>query len=149
MNAVQYAEEELGVHEVWQSHNDAIHNLLVQRSSVDGHKATIRSLKEQMVDREFDLLSDLMNIDPDASATARNQVLKRVSHTDSLMGELRKDLATAESDLATAETVLRVTEAELRGTAARMEQLAGLLRFYAVSKEATLHKSNEHKEQSQ
>ena len=134
-NPVLYAEQELGVHDVW---NQA-QQRLAQHAAAVAEKASlttsIRRLKVRMADREAELTSDLIGLHADLkTATERTKAVKDGIQKDSQMRDLRAELDDLEStrDMITAD--ISSHEQGCHVMAARMVELGGLLQFYAAAR---------------
>lgn len=133
-NPVSYAEDVLGVHAVWVEADErlAAHGKLV-RERADLHKQ-IRTIKTRIVDRETDLTVDAPSAFPDASATERTRLLKVAFHKDAALQDMRAEEDDLQATLDMIDADVRHHETGLRVLSARMEELAGLLHFYASAR---------------
>lgn len=134
-NPVTYAERELGVHDVWERHNTAIEKLTEAQRDLVAAERRLRFLKERATDREYEIITECDAFLGEMAVSARNAAIKRMTHDDTAMRNIRSDIEDAEGLKADASVSVRTCEMDLRGISARMEELAGLLRFYAAAKE--------------
>lgn len=135
-NAVQYAEDDLGVHEVWDEaqrrlnqHEDAKNIYLTAMRQV-------RELKEQMRTREMEIVSDERGTNPDMKVTAFREHVKVCFENDADLTDYRSTLAMLESDKDRAKADMDHHALGVQATTARMSELAGLLNFYSAAKAA-------------
>lgn len=136
-NPVHYAEDYLGVHEVWE---EAEHRLLDHRRLTEDIKELnrrIRGAKENLADRESVLVADHGADLVGLSKTAAKEHMKAVIDADAEAQRIRDQIATAEAERQEADLDLRHQEVGLKVLTARMQELDGLLEFYAASKRNT------------
>jgi hypothetical protein len=135
-NAVKYAEENLGVHVVWdeaqtrlEQHDDAKNTYLTALRSV-------RDVKEKMRAREMTIVSDERGKFPDMKVTPFRDHIKAEFEADVVLSALRDELAGHESDRDRAKADMDHHSLGVQATTARMSELAGLLNFYSAAKAA-------------
>jgi hypothetical protein len=131
-NPVTYAEGTLGVHSVYDEAKTTLAALETALTDAARHAAERRSLAEQVADREVVLASDERAAQPDMSQTAFDRHIKAVLRRDPTLASLRHDLqgAQAQEDMANAKA--KALDATVRALSARMNELGGLLAFYAA-----------------
>lgn len=133
-NAVQYAENTLGVHTPWSEAQTRLASHDSYTTAEVGAAALIRLLKDQIADYEAEVVSQWRADEPSLSATAFKQYVKDRLGVDTNWRKLRDDLTAHEVARDAAEAGRRHEEQGLRVLSARMEELAGLLHFYAAAK---------------
>jgi predicted nucleic acid-binding Zn-ribbon protein len=133
---VSYAENELKVHAV---HDDALAAHETLTGALDEYAAasrTIRSTHEAIERREHVLASDIKGGDPGMSQEALKRALKDAQHTDDELVSLRAALHQAQDRQNNSYAVIEREKYRLRVLSARMNELGGLLSFYAAAKTA-------------
>lgn len=142
-NAVQYAETQLGVHEVWSQTQDW---LKVHEAASDVLKALypeIRQLKELLQSREADLTLELRAEYQELNTTDFGRLIKNAVAKDPESTGLRTKLNSLQSQQESAEVDRRHAETRLGVMQSRMEELGGLLHFYGAAKiESVTNKSS-------
>lgn len=131
-----HAEGYLGVERVYAAAKEACatmeaarhecHVISIQRKAVDG----------QITDREMQVIADERAASADMSATAFDRHIKVVLHNDAELRSLRdkRDVLALQYERASADADIAKIRAKVESS--RMEELGGLLRFYAAVKEA-------------
>lgn len=134
--AVQYAEKILSVHEVYDQARAAQKDLKeAQRAEVEW-ATTKRTLIEAMNDRTAVFTNGERGRLHELSATAFEQHMKTALQLDDALKALRHKYIEAQSEHDAAQAYVKETEFRCRMYGARMEQLGGLLTFYAATKNA-------------
>lgn len=133
-NAVQYAQDTLGVHDVHNEANAALAALGAAQNTLNAATSEIRSLHEALADRETDLTMAERASNADMSQTAFDKYIKQVVQKDRDHADLRDTLVAAQNRRDDAEAQVRQAEMRIRIATARMEELGGLLAFYAAAK---------------
>lgn len=136
-NPVQYAEDHLGVHEVWK---EAERRLIVHSDLTDQIKELnrrIRDAKDNLADREASIVADNGAAIVGMSKTAAKEHMKVVIDADPEIQRIRDQIATADAERAEADADLRHHDLGLKVLTARMQELGGLLEFYAAAKRNT------------
>lgn len=132
-NPVYYAEQDLQVHQVYTDAQDARASL---QSILDRHKAItvdVRQTEWAITDRELDVEG---TIDPSSasSKTALQEIVKNTLKFDKQLVELRQKLRALKAEQSDLEHEARLAEWDIKIKIARMQELNGLLSFYAATK---------------
>lgn len=135
-DALKYAEDALGVHEVYREAIEA-------HQRVEEAATEIAQLRDRKRDVEFDIqmreieLSQLESgKHPEMSATAMNTHMRKVVWTDVKYLELKHALDRLQGQLDGAEATLKISENTVRIESARMIELGGYFNYLAVVKAA-------------
>lgn len=134
MGVKEYAEDELGVHQVWDDANAAHASLDEAMSKAVEHRARVRSLHEAVEDEEANLMARIAAEYSERTATERERLFRETRRTDKDLVRLRAVLLEAQSDLDIAEASVEGHKYRLRVLVARMHELGGLLELYAATK---------------
>ena len=136
-NPVRYAEDTLGVHTVF----DATKTVLDGRTS---HQRTLvsllarkRELAERYLQAEALLISSERGANPELSQAAFDRHFKTTAALDDDLRDLRDQQHAVQHEIDVIEADLKAYEASLRMNVARMEELGGLLHFFAAAKQQT------------
>ena len=132
--AMAYAEQRLQVHDVYDETRSAHADLREAHKALIDHEQQAAGVVESMADREHVLVSAERAANADMSATAFKEHMKEVSQIDPDMKRLRGELASAHREADRAKQAIREAELLIRVGTARMEELGGLLQFYAAVK---------------
>lgn len=141
-NAVEYAERTLDVHGAYA---DALSKLVDYNAAsaiIDSCNVEIRKVKERLADRERVIIDEERGKHYDMGATAFKAHVKEVVADDTEVDALRNELADEESKRDSAHSDARTAELGLSLHVARMNELAGLLNFYAAAKNVQTEASN-------
>ena len=136
-NPVEYAEVELGVHEVWEQ---ASHRLEQHEDAKDLYLTSlrqVRNIKADIRSAEMDLASDERGKFPEMKVTPFRDHMKAAYESDERLSSLRADLAAAESSRDEAKADMDHHSLGVHAMTARMHELAGLLQFYSAAKLAS------------
>lgn len=135
-NPVEYAEGTLGVHQVWDEANDRLvaHEVVKDRylASLSG----IRYVEQQIATREGEIVAEQRGEHPDMKIMEFKQHIAAVMATDEKAVELNTSLAEEKDIRDAAKADMQHHELGLQALTARMNELAGLLEFYAAAKQA-------------
>lgn len=137
-NPVQYAEQTLGVHTVYDQASALLAEVDGARADVVRTAHELRRLREQLADREADLVTDERVSNPDMSATAFEKHLPVAKQRDPELKKLRAQLIATQYDHDGFEAVVKVLDRKLDVAGARMAELGGLLQFFAAVKNASI-----------
>lgn len=132
-NPVEYAENQLGVHAIWQA---AESELQTHGKAIEELKACnrrISDLRIQLEDRERDVANET-DLSECTSKTAIKETIKAAIESDSAAIKLRKEIATVETDKAAHDLDARHAKYGVELHSARLVELGGLLNFYAAAK---------------
>lgn len=136
-NPVEYAEKDLGVHKVWEETQTRLerHAELTERLA-DLHQQ-ITTYKEGLADRESIIISDQGAHIAGMTKTAAKEHMNQAILDDPEHLRIRNALSEAESFRWQYDIELKHHSMGLTVLAARMQELGGLLHFYAVTKSNT------------
>ncbi len=132
-NPVVYAEQTLGVHQVWDDAQTAQRDMEAITELATQVSIEIRGLRAAIADQENKLATTFRGENLDLSQTAFERQLRTVLHEDDTMHELRDRMIDCQSKQDEAEGRIRLLSATVTITAARLNQLGGLLNFYAAA----------------
>lgn len=135
-NPVEYAEKNLGVHKVYEEAEASLARHKKAQEKLQQARNDIRACKSNQDARTAEVTAEVHGANPDTSATAMKELVKAALATDIKTGELRVRMTALENQRDQAEADIRHEEMDLRVRSARMDELAGLLQFYAVAKSA-------------
>lgn len=141
--SITYAEGTLGVHDVYQEAKAALADLRHAQTALVEHLNSKRIVAEQLADREYELVSEERAKYHEMSATAFEPHMRKVKHEDPEMKRLRGDLSKIQYEIDTTEAAVREHEFTCKVKQARMEELGGLLNFYAAVKTASVTTTQE------
>lgn len=131
---MNYAEQVLGVHSVYDEAKAATADLKEAHKAVVEWAGQKRDLVESINDRTAVLTGELRATYNDMSATAFKPVLDNALQLDDDLKRLRRELASAQREHDRAEAAVREIEQVIRVLSTRMDELGGLLHFYAAVK---------------
>ena len=135
-NAVQYAEEDLGVHVVWDEAQTRLDQHEECKNTYLAALRSIRDLKEKMRSREMTIVSDERGKFPEMKVTPFRDHVKAEFEADAVLSDYRDELAVAESDRDRAKADMDHHSLGVQAATARMSELAGLLNYYSAAKAA-------------
>lgn len=133
---VAYAEGTLGVHDVYEQSLEAHKQLEAALGLYADAAASIREINGAIEAREYDLVAAHRGENPDISLSALDRWLKDQRHADDSLRELRDDLLNKQADSDSAHVNIEKYKYRLRVLSARMNELGGLLNFFASAKMA-------------
>ncbi len=138
-NAVQYAEETLGVHVPWDDSQDALERHDQFSNKCETLRGSIRGMKQRIEDRKLEVASEAPSSQgyPLDGVTKQRDFLKQLQAADKELSDLESKLDADQALLDHAEIGRKHQELRLFACTARMTELGGLLQFYAVAKAAT------------
>lgn len=131
---VHYAEDDLGVHNIYDEARAHFDDHSYYTKQVESLNLQIRDIKTQIEDREREVVSDERAKQLDLSKTAFGEHLKEVLKADESLRAMRGDLSALEAERSNCELNLKNLSLGIQLRSARMEELGGLLYFYAVCK---------------
>lgn len=134
--AMNYAEQNLGVHTVYSDARKLSEQLRLDNNAVTEWADQRRRINEALADREHVLVNQTRGKHPDDSVAAFDRRMKEVLQEDADMRRLRGEAMDAHMKHERAELQVRETEFQIRIATARMEELGGLLQFYGATKAA-------------
>ena len=131
-----HAEGYLGVERVYAAAKEACATMETARHECHVVNIQRKAVDSQIADREMRLVAEERAANAEMSAAAFDRHIKVVLHDDAELRSLRdkKDALTLQYEQADATADIAKIRAKVE--ASRMEELGGLLRFYAAVKEA-------------
>lgn len=139
-NAVQYAEEDLAVHEVWDEAQQRLAQHDAAKEAYLLSLRTIRDCRDSLRSREMFIISEERGKFPDMKPTPFREHVKEQFEADDNHAQFRESLAEAESMKEQAKADMDHHALGVQATTARMSELAGLLHFYSAAKAAAAAK---------
>lgn len=136
-NPVTYAEQELGVHKVYEDALAAQVELDALAASLDEANDSRRYLLDMIADREVELLDDERAKHASQSATWLKEHMKSAERKDAKLTELRGKMMEIDSTRQGLDYDYEVCKSKLRLLEARMNQLGGYLNYLAAVKQAS------------
>lgn len=136
-NPVSYAETDLGVHEVYSQLQEVDANVETFRKQLLDLTISKRELASRIEDREGQISDEQRAANLECSQAAFERLLKDAIRLDPVHKEMRVQYLELSFEVDRAEMELEIGRARQRTLRVRIEELAGLLRFYAAGKEAT------------
>lgn len=140
--AVAYAENDLGVHLIFEQtvqHTVTLDTLLADLDKAQDDK---RRLLEEIADAEADLASDERGKHADMSAAAFDQHFKAAKRKDPDLRILRGSLDERLGEIQGLEFDIDLCKTRIKVGVARMEQLGGYLHYLAAVKAEAANKTN-------
>jgi hypothetical protein len=142
LKALDYAENKLGVHLVYEDaikQRDFLDKLITEISEARDKK---RGLEASITDREFEIIGDERSKHADLSVAAMDKHLKQAFHADPSLQRLRTEHLAVVNDLDGLELDRSVLETDIRIAVARMTELGGYLQYLAVIKTQSTSTNN-------
>lgn len=134
--ALDYAEQQLSVHSVYEEAVENRQKLDALLGDLDKAHDTKRGLQAAIEDRGYELLSVERGKHHDMSATALDQHMKQVRHRDEAMKQYRVQLDTVTGEIQGLEYDAEMLRIGIKILVARMEELGGYLQYLAAIKQA-------------
>jgi uncharacterized protein YhaN len=139
VKALNYAEDFLGVHKVYQEAISARQKLDKTLDALVGARYRKRELESSLVDREMELISEQRGIHPEFSATAMDAHMKRIKNADDDYREIREQISATTSTIDSLESNKTVDEVDIKIAVARLQELGGYFEYLAVIKQQQAH----------
>lgn len=133
--ALVYAEETLGVHEVYKRAETARATLDTVLTELSATRDRLRDMEFRLSDRENEVAADERGKHPDMSVSGMEKHLKVALNNDDATRELREQIAKLKSDVEGLDYDRHMSDTDIRIAVARMEQLGGYFHYLAVVKE--------------
>ncbi len=133
--ALLYAEETLGVHEVYETALKARSTLDEIFTDLDALYTDLRSTKEALADREVEITVEERVKHPDHSDTALERHCKIVRQQDEHCKELRARINSIESDIDGRKYDRSLAEKDIDIATARMHELGGYFAYLVQMKQ--------------
>ena len=137
--AIVYAEDELGVHEVFKEVVEELNALEVTLQELDKAQALRRELDEKYADREVELVHEMRGIHPSMTDTRFKSEWRGWERSDVKLRDIRIELMKVKGDISTLEVKVEVSRSIIKAGCARMEQLGGYLNYLAAVKNRAEH----------
>lgn len=143
LKALRYAEEQIGVHKVYEDAKTA-------RTALDGCLTDLgkardqkRDLEFRLHDREMEVAADEYGKHPDMAQVRMDKHLKRALSQDDDWRELREQLSKVSGDIEGLEFDRSVFEADIRIAVSRLQELGGYFQYLAAIKQAETANNSE------
>lgn len=136
--ALQYAEQTLGVHAVYNEANSLAEKLDKFTTDLDTALDKRRVIEEAILDREADLLIEERVYNPSQSATWMDQHMRVQKRKDKLLVSLRQTKNELTSEISGLELDIDVLKSKLKIKVARLEELNGYFQYLAAVKLSTI-----------
>lgn len=136
LKALEYAEQQLGVHEVHVEAQVLGETLKVILQSLVNMRSKKRNLEDQVTEQEMVIASEEWGKHPDMSAARMESHLKVAKQKDPILRELREQLRGLAFDMDTAESERTACEADMRTAVGRLHELGGYFQYLAAVKMA-------------
>jgi hypothetical protein len=134
LKALKYAEDNLGVHTVFEETVEFVEGLDKLLGDLDKAQDLRRQLNEDYADREVELTHEMRGAHTNMSDTRFKSEYKGWERTDAKLREIRTELHKVQSEIQGIEYDVEVVRARIKTGCARMEQLGGYLHYLAVVK---------------
>jgi|SRR5690242_73479 len=141
--SIDYAEDKLGVHAVYESAIQAREKLVDILASIVDARANKREFEALISDHEYNLIAQETGANPSMSQAALDRHMKVVIAQDDAHSELRGQLREVAKGIDLLETKKAVLEADIRIDSARLVELGGYLQYLAAVKMARPKSSND------
>lgn len=146
--ALDYAEQTLGVHQVWEDVQAATKELDELLADLDKAQDRKRQLNEDVADREVALASEMRGVHASMTDTRFKSEWKGWERTDKELTRLRAELNPILGEIQGLEYDIDLLRLKIKAGCARMEQLGGYLHFLAVVKNQAERSRNSQGEQN-
>lgn len=134
--ALDYAEKNLGVHEVYEDVQRNLNDLDTLYSDLDKAQDRKRQLNEDIADREAELIGEKRGTHADMSDTGFRTRMKEWERSDTKLAELRGQLNSALGEIQGLEYDADLLKLKIKTGSARLEELGGYLHYLAAVKAA-------------
>lgn len=135
--ALDYAEKNLGVHQVFidaQAARDKLDDIYTELSNLQDSK---RDLQDRIIDVEMLVASEERGKHPDMSQTSMDKHLKVALNANGDYKTLRDQLRKVVGDIEGLEYDVRMVEHDIKIAVSRMNQLGGYFNYLAAVKNNT------------
>lgn len=133
-DAIKYAEETLGIHEVFEETVEAKNKLDKILTEISEKRDQLRDKEFLLADKEMEIASDERGKHADMSATAMEKHLKIAYSNDGAVRGFREEIARLKSDIEGLEYDRSIEEHTIKIGCARMTQLGGYFQYLSVIK---------------
>lgn len=134
LKALTYAEENLGVHKVYETLLQHLEDLDVSTSDLDKALDRKREIEEKYADAEVDLVNEKRGLHPEMSDTKFKAELKVWERENDAMNQLRLDLNAVKSEIQGLEFDQSMLKARIQVGSARLVELGGYLNYLTAVK---------------
>ncbi len=131
-NPVEYAEQKLAVHELYERAEDHLAQYEQARAELSSVGASLRFAREELADFEADLAVTTRAENPDMSATAFDRMFRVLLQQNEDHRELQRVIFRLQGDYDLAENAVKLLDRKLEVSVGRLHEVAGLLQFYAA-----------------
>ena len=132
--ALQYAENQLGVHEVYQGTLKDLTDLDSTVGTLDKLHDQKRELNEHLLDREVELIDEMRSVHYTMSDTRFNTEMKKWKRKDAKLMAIQLDINKLTSEIQGLEYDADIMKLKIRTGCARLEELGGYLNYLASVK---------------
>lgn len=136
-----YAEDDLGVHEVYEEAQEAHEALKGALDTYAEQAKRIRQANDSVEQREFELAGEYRGQQHDMSQEALKRAIREAHRTDETLITMRKVLHDAQGKQEDAHAAIEQNKYRLRVLSARMNELGGLLAFLGAAKAASAQRN--------
>lgn len=133
MGVREYAENELGVHRVYEQTEQLLDERKNLCAELDTKRREYFTLKHAISERELEVVTEQYSVEH-GSATARKEATKDAIAADTTLRQHRLGLEDVRADIDGIEDDLKGTDLAIQANLARMQSLGGLLQLYAATK---------------
>lgn len=146
--ALKYAEENLGVHKVWENVQTYLQDLDSLLADLDKAQDRKRQLNEDYADREVELVHEMRTAHVSMTDTRFKSEWKGWERTDKVLGTIRVELNKVLSEIQGLEYDADLLKLRIKSSTARLEELGGYLHYLAAVKNQaeTVKKSSQREE---
>jgi hypothetical protein len=135
--ALQYAEDTLGVHQVYEATIQNLKDLDTLLADLDKAHDRKRELNEQFADREVELIEEMRTVHVSYSDTRFNAEMKSWKRQDSKLMMVNAEINKVLSEIQGLEYDADLLKLRIRTGTSRMEELGGYLHYLAAVKATT------------
>lgn len=132
--ALDYAEDKLGVHSVYETAQKARNDLDTILTSLSEARDTKREVELRLSDAEMEVANDEWAKHSDMAVTRMEKHLKVALTNNDAVRELREQHVKAVNDIDGLEYDKLMAETDIRIAVARLQELGGYLQYLAVIK---------------
>lgn len=130
--AIKYAENRLGVHEVYDTVEDAIKQLDSLLADLDKAQDSRRKLDDEYADREVEMIGEKRGMHPSMSDTRFKSEMRIWEREDPKLSELRSKLSEVRGEIQGLEYDAEILRHRIKAGSSRMEELGGYLNYLAA-----------------
>lgn len=134
--ALQYAEETLGVHQIYEETQTRLELLDETLAELDKAQDRKRDLNERYIDREVELIDEMRSVHVSYSDTRFNSEMKLWKRKDAFLMSIQVDVNKVLSEIQGLDYDIEMMKLRIRAGCSRMEELGGYLHYLAAVKES-------------